>query len=247
MKQRYDRYVFSAKEWAYITLQIIALSLILNYLFYRSIWGVLLILPAGWIYLKEQQRRKLGSLRQKLYYHFKDAVSALHTAIRTGYSLENALHEAYLDLLHTYGKSDVMVRELHAMCNQIQLKVSVEDLFTDLGNRSRIEDIETFAHVIRIAKRTGGNLDQVLQDIWRTLSEKIDTKQEIDAGIAAKKYEQTIMSLMPAGIILYLQLTFPSLLSEMYTTSVGRIVMSICLIVYGAAYLLGTKIVDIEV
>lgn len=247
MKQRYDRYVFSAKERAYIALQIIALSLVLNYLFYRSIWGMLLILPAGWIYLKEQQRRKLRSLRQKLYYHFKDVVSALHTAIRTGYSLENALHEAYLDLLHTYGKSDIMVQELRAMCNQIQLKVSVEDLFTDLGSRSRIEDIETFAHVIRIAKRTGGNLDQVLQDIWRTLSEKIDTKQEIDAGIAAKKYEQTIMSLMPAGIILYLQLTFPSLLSEMYTTFVGRIVMSICLVVYGAAYLLGTKIVDIEV
>lgn len=247
MKQRYDRYVFSAREWTYIALQIIALSLILNYLFYRSIWGMLLILPAGWIYLKEQQRRKLRILRQKLYYHFKDAVSALHTAIRTGYSLENALHEAYLDLLHTYGKSDVMVRELHAMYNQIQLKVSVEDLFTDLGSRSRIEDIETFAHVIRVAKRTGGNLDQVLQDIWRTLSEKIDTKQEIDAGIAAKKYEQTIMSLMPAGIILYLQFTFPSLLSEMYTTPIGRIVMSMCLAVYGAAYLLGTKIVDIEV
>jgi len=140
-----------------------------------------------------------------------------------------------------------MVEEFHVMCNQLQLKVPVEDLFTDLGNRSKIEDIETFAQVIQIAKRTGGNLDQILQDIWKTLSDKIDTKHDIDAGIAAKKYEQTIMSLMPAGIILYLQLTFPTLLSEMYTSTAGNIVMSFCLAVYGAAYLLGNHIVDIEV
>lgn len=247
MRRRYDRYCFSTKEWFLLSLQAIGLSLILNYLFYRSIWGMLLIIPIGWFYLKEQKKRRLKKLRQQLHYHFKDGISALHTALRTGYSLENAVRESYLDLAHNYGKSDVMVEELNVMCNQLQLKVPVEDLFIDLGNRSKIEDIETFAQVIQIAKRTGGNLDQILQDIWKTLSDKIDTKHDIDAGIAAKKYEQTIMSLMPAGIILYLQLTFPTLLSEMYTTTAGNIVMSFCLVVYGAAYFLGNHIVDIEV
>lgn len=247
MKRRYDKYSFSPMEWCLVSLQAIGLTLLINYLFYRSLWGMLLIVPLGWYYLKDQKNRKLRKLRHQLHYHFKDGVSALHTALRTGYSLENAVRESYLDLLHTYGKSDVMVEELYMMCNQLKLKATVEDLFTDLGNRSKIEDIETFAEVIHIAKRTGGNLDQILQDIWRTLSEKIDTKQEIDAVIAAKKYEQAIMSLMPAGIILYLQFTFPALLSEMYTTAVGKIVMSCCLALYAVAYLLGNKIVDIEV
>lgn len=247
MKRRYDQYHFSVREWCIFIPQIIGLSFFLNYLFYRSIWGLILLFPVGWLYLREQKKYRLKKLRQQLHYHFKDSVSALHTALRTGYSLENAVKETYLDLLHTYGKKDPMVRELFIMCNQIKLKVPVEELFLDLGVRSHIEDIRTFAEVIQIAKRTGGNLDQILQSIWRTLSDKIETHQEIDAGIASKKYEQTIISCMPAGIILYLQICFPSLLSEMYTTSAGRIIMTVCLIVYAAAYLLGGKIVEIEI
>lgn len=247
MKRRYDCYRLSFKEFLFLLLQAAALSFVLNYLFFRSIFGLLLIFPVGWLYIRQQKKRRLKKLRQHLHYHFKDAVASLHTALRTGYSLENAIKEAYLDLLHTYGKSDIMVQELYLMCNQLQVKVSPEDLFADLGRRSKIEDIEDFAQVIQIAKRTGGNLDQILQDLWRTLSEKIDTLQEINAQIAAKKYEQTIMSVMPAGIILYLQLSFPSLLQDMYITSAGKLVMGGCLILYGTAYLIGTKIVDIEI
>lgn len=247
MKRRYDRYSLNLKELVFLILQAAALSLALNYLFFRSFFGLLLIFPVGWVYIRQQKKRKLKNLRRCLHYHFKDMVASLHTALRTGYSLENAIKEAYLDLLHTYGKSDIMVQELYLMCNQLQVKVSPEDLFADLGRRSRIEDIEDFAQVIQIAKRTGGNLDQVLQDLWRTLSEKIDTQQDINAQIAAKKYEQTVMSIMPAGIILYLQLSFPSLLQDMYITSTGKIVMGFCLILYGAAYLIGIKIVDIEI
>ena len=44
------------------------------------------------------------------------------------------------------------------------------------------------------------------------LGDKIDVKKEIEATLAAKKSEQMIMSLMPVGIILYLQMTSPGFL-----------------------------------
>ena len=44
------------------------------------------------------------------------------------------------------------------------------------------------------------------------LGDKIDVKKEIEATLAAKKSEQMIMSLMPAGIIVYLQMTSPGFL-----------------------------------
>lgn len=247
MKQRYDTYHFTRGEWLVYGLQAAALSLALNYLFYRSIPGMLLAVPVGWLYYRERRRLRERSIRQQLHYHFKDGVFAIHTALRAGYSLENAVEEACSDLKSMYGSQDVMVRELYLMCNQLKLKVPVEELFEDLGRRSGIDDIQNFAGVIQIAKRTGGNLDLILQDIWLTLSGKIETKQEIDASVASKRYEQSIMSLMPAGIILYLQVSFPELLESMYHSETGVLVMSVCLFVYGAAYLLGRKIVEIEV
>jgi shikimate kinase len=48
----------------------------------------------------------------------------------------------------------------------------------------------------------------MLHSSWRNLCEKLDTRQEIETVAAAARYEQMVMSLMPALIILYLRLTF---------------------------------------
>ena len=97
------------------------------------------------------------------------------------------------------------------------------------------------------AKRTGGDMNRVIQKVARMLGDKIDVKKEIEATLAAKKSEQMIMSLMPAGIIMYLQMTSPGFLSVLYGNPFGIAAMSICLVIYATAYWLGRKIVDIEV
>ena len=75
----------------------------------------------------------------------------------------------------------------------------------------------------------------------------LDVKKEIEATLAAKKSEQMIMSLMPAGIILYLQLASPGFLDILYGNPFGICAMTVCLTVYGAAYWMGKRIVEIEV
>lgn len=79
------------------------------------------------------------------------------------------------------------------------------------------------------------------------LGDKIEVKKEIEATLAAKKSEQMIMSLMPAGIILYLQLTSPGFLQVLYGNAFGVCAMTACLGIYILSYWLGKKIVDIEV
>ena len=117
----------------------------------------------------------------------------------------------------------------------------------DFGDRCQIEDVENFAEVFYTAKRTGGDMDKIIQKVARMLGDKIDVKKEIEATLAAKKSEQMIMSLMPAGIIFYLQLSSPGFLSVLYGNPFGICAMSICLGIYVFAYCLGMKIVDIEV
>lgn len=53
------------------------------------------------------------------------------------------------------------------------------------------------------------------------LGDKIDVRKEIETTLSAKKAEQMIMSLMPAGIILYLQLTSPGFLEVLYGNPFG--------------------------
>ena len=110
-----------------------------------------------------------------------------------------------------------------------------------------VEDIENFASVFYTAKRTGGDMGNVIQKVSRMLGDRIDVKKEIEATLAAKKSEQLIMSLMPVGIIFYLNLTSPGFLDVLYGNPFGICAMSVCLAIYSGACWMGRKIVDIEV
>ena len=175
------------------------------------------------------------------------ALTSLSVAVQAGYSVESAVKTCVRDLERLYGKGTDIVEEFRYIESQQHISVPLEELFLDLGERSQIEDIENFASVFYTAKRTGGDMNRVIQKVSRMLGDKIDVKKEIEATLAAKKSEQMIMSLMPVGIILYLQMTSPGFLSVLYGNPFGIAAMSICLVIYAAAYWLGRRIVDIEV
>ena len=78
-------------------------------------------------------------------------------------------------------------------------------------------------------------------------TELVQALKEIEATLAAKKSEQMVMSIMPAGIICYLKLTSPGFLDVLYGNPFGICAMTVCMVIYGLSYWLGVKIVDIEV
>ncbi len=243
-KTIYTAYRFSRKEiLKYGALGILTGSVIV-WLVYHSLMAVpvVIIVTVWYLLMTNQKLRK--ERQQKLQYHFRDFLSSVHTSMAAGYSLENSVKSAASDLEKLHGPADDLVRELKDMQWQMSYQRPVEQLFRDLGERSDVEDIRQFGEILMIAKRTGGNMDQVLESTWRNLGEKIDTAREIDALVASKKYEQKLMSLMPAGVIVYLKLTFPGFLDKMYGNLTGALIMTVCLGVYLAAFFLGRNMTE---
>lgn len=247
MKQDYEEYHFTVREFAIYLAQSLLLCALADYLFYQSIWVLIFLVPVPYFYLKMKKHQKIRERKRKLNYQFKDALNALSVAVQAGYSVENAVSACTRDLERLYSWEDDILREFHYIEAQQRVSVPVEELFLDFGNRCRIEDVENFAAVFYTAKRTGGDMEGILQKVARMLGDKIDVKREIETTLAAKKTEQLIMSLMPAGIILYLQLTSPGFLNVLYGNPFGICAMTVCLCVYAGAYWLGRRIVDIEV
>ena len=217
------------------------------WIYYRSWVAVILLIPAGvWYYIQlldECIKRK----EQEFLVQFKELIQTFSSLLNTGYSVENAVSACARDLERLYPKDTDILKEFHYMESQLKVSVPVEELFLGFADRCCLEDVENFAAVFHTAKRTGGDMNRIIQTSARMLGDKIDVKKEIESTLAAKKAEQTIMSLMPAGIILYLKLTSPDFLSVLYGNPFGICAMTLCLGIYGMSYWLGHKIVDIEV
>ena len=243
----YDHYDFTFRETLKYLSQGIALCIAADYFFYKNVWVLLLLAPLPFFYMKWRKQQLIRQRRKNLNYQFKDALTSMSVAVQAGYSVESAVTACVRDLERLYDKEADIVKEFRYIENQKHVSVPLEELFLDLGERSQVEDIENFASVFYSAKRTGGDMNKVIQKVARMVGDKIDVKKEIEATLAAKKSEQMVMSLMPAGIILYLQLTSPGFLSVLYGNPFGIAAMTICLGIYVAAYWLGRRIVDIEV
>lgn len=247
MKQDYNEYHFSKGETVKYLMESLMICGIMDYLFYQNLWLMILTIPISILFFRIKRKQAVKERKKTLNYQFRDALNAMSVSVQAGYSVENAVKASAEDLERLYPKNADILTEFHYMESQLRVSVPVEELFRSFGERSGIEDIQNFAAVFYTAKRTGGDMNKIIQSSARMLGDKIDVKKEIDATLAAKKAEQMIMSLMPAGIILYLKLTSPGFLSVLYGNPFGVCAMTLCLGIYGFSYWMGQKIVAIEV
>lgn len=246
-KINYENYRLSWQQILLYLAESVLLCAAVNYLFYKNPMLYPLMIPVPIWYIK-QKKKYLGMLRRKrLHYQFRDVLAAVQVGISSGYSLENALREAKKDVERIYGKDAEMAKELAFMEAQLLHSVSVETLLYDLGNRSQVDDIINFSDILIQSGKLGGNMKEILRNCITSIEERIDVKKEIDAGLASRKMEQKIMSVIPMGIILYLQFISPDFMKILYGNPAGICIMTLCLGVYLTAYGWGARMVDIEV
>jgi Flp pilus assembly protein TadB len=247
MKIDYYQYRLTIKEMIRFWSEGLGICIVVNFLCYRLLWVFVITVPFTIFYLKLKKQTLIQKRRERLRGQFKDAIHALRISINAGYSMENAIGACLKDLRSIYDQQEPIIQEFLYIQKQMSFSVSIEALFMDLGNRSQLEDIQNFAEIYAMASKSGGNLNAILGKTTKMIEEKIETGKEITASIAAKRVEQTIMSIVPCGIILYVQLTSPGFMDVLYGNMVGIVVMTGCLILYLLAFWLGKTMIEIEV
>ena len=169
MKQNYAEYHFSKTEILKYLIQSILLCGAMDYLFYQNWWLMLLTVPVTVLFMRLKKKGLIRERKRKLNYQFKDALNALSVAVQAGYSVENAVAACSRDLERLYPKETDIVKEFHYIETQLRVSVPVEELLLSLGDRSGIEDVENFAAVFYTAKRTGGDMNRIIQTSARCL------------------------------------------------------------------------------
>ena len=216
-------------------------------LFYDSWIAVLLLLPLAFPWFVHQKLIEKRRNTRLVGIQFRDAIASVLTGLKAGYSVENAFVEACRDMDLLYGKNSLISGYFHGIRKGIGNNVPLEKLIYKLGRDTENTDIRDFAEVFAVAKRSGGNLKEIIEKTIFVISKKMDVEKEIDVLISAKRMESRIMNLVPFFIIFYITLTSPGFFSPLYHNLFGIILMTVCMVFYAAAYLLSERIVNIDV
>uniref|UniRef100_UPI0040579B5B type II secretion system F family protein n=1 Tax=Agathobacter sp. TaxID=2021311 RepID=UPI0040579B5B len=243
----YKIYVLSLQELCFTGMISVAISGVISFLFYQSVWGMA-ILPVVFIFFKRlEEKRRLLNRKEKLHQQFMEGLKALENALQAGYSMENAWIEAEKELGGLYGKTSDFYRELEEINRLVKNNVPIEKLIEDFAMRTGIDDAEQFAAVFRYGKRSGANWGKIIQTSIYRIQEKYEMKKQVDAMLAGKKMEMYVMCVMPLFLLFFLRLTSREYMECLYHNLSGILCMSIALAGYVGAVVLADKTLKIQV
>ncbi len=246
-KKNYWQQDIRKREYLKAVLQGSLIICVVSYLFYGTWVCAILFSPYLIRYIKSWEKqvikKKQGLFRQQ----FKEAIQSLSAALNVGYSVENAMRETVRDLQGIYRTEDLILKEFALMIRQLQMNMPVETVLKEFAARTGDEDVQTFVTVFAMAKRSGGDSMEIIRNVARQMSEKIDVEREIDTLMSAKKLELKIMTAIPFAMMGYLKISFPEFLDVLYGNTAGIIIMSVCLVIYLVSYEWGRRMVEIEV
>lgn len=235
------------KEWGLIIIRSLGITGVTAWLYYRSVFMILPLIPMFVWHMKMLAKELEKKKETQFLLQFKEAIQAISSALNTGYSVENAVREAKKELQLIYTEEDRISKELAVMVRKIRLQIPIEQIFQELADQVQTEDVRSFVTVFAAAKKSGGDMIAIIRSTVQQIGDKIDVKREIDTLLAAKKYEFRVMSVIPYGMIGYMNLSFSEFMDGLYGNALGIGVMSGCLAIYLGAYYLGFKMIEIEV
>ena len=228
-------------------IEAVGFLLIAGYIFYDAPWIGLLFSPYIFFYVKKGMQRYRIRQQERMAVEFKAGMQAVVSSLTAGYSIENSFRESLEELRMIYGSRTLIYKGFSRIVNRLNLNMNIEDAFDEFAKECEVEEIDIFAQILHYAKRSGGNLIEIIRATTETISEKIDVKREIQTIISAKQFEQKIMNYVPMGIILYMRVSASEMFEKVYGNVAGVLIMTGCLLIYFLARMIAEKIVDIKV
>lgn len=223
------------------------ISALLLYFFYDSMYVFFPALFCSYFYCMFQKRELAKKRQRKLELEFKEWILIVSSKLQAGYGIENAFTKAGKELGNMFDDESDLRRETENLERLIENNVTIERALQDLARRSGVENIADFAEVFIAAKRSGGNLNEMILSTSEIIMMKIDTQREIETILHGRKMEQRIMCFIPFGMILYIRITSPGYFDPLYHNILGIIVMSICLGLYLISVGMSFRLVAIDV
>ncbi len=240
----YSRYEMSRREKAVYSVVPLAIIFFVSFLCYDNFFFSVILLPYIPIYISAKRKKLIAERRWKLNIQFGDSIACMSAALEAGYSVENAVREAYTDMKMSYSEEDMIMEEYRFIMSSIMNSRTIEEAFGELAERSGLEDIKSFADIFATAKRTGGNVIHIIRETSKVIRTRVELKRELKTIISAKKYESDIMKFVPVFLILYLRVCSPDMIASLYGNIKGILFMTAVLVIYLVLCRISDRLVD---
>jgi tight adherence protein B len=205
-----------------------------------SPWWALFALAIPY-FAREWVLRTLAHRRKRFAEQLPDALQVIASALRSGHSFAGAL------AVVVESASEPMKSEMQRVVADEQHGVPVQNSLLVVADRMASRDLEQLAMVAELQRESGGNAAEVIDRVAETVRERFDLKRLVETLTMQGRMTRWIVSALPIGIVLILQIEDPHYLHPLIQSTAGKILLGFAVVWAVAGSLVIKKIVEIEV
>jgi tight adherence protein B len=183
------------------------------------------------------RKRRVKAFAQQL----GDALTLAANSLRTGYSFTQSFDMVAREMLPPISV------EFARTVKETNLGIPMEDALVSMAKRVNSKDFDLVITSVLIQRQVGGNLAEILDNIARTIRERVRIRNEIKTLTAQGRISGLIVGLLPFGLSLSIYVINPEYISLLFVHPVGRMLLAGALAGQLVGILLIRRIVAIEV
>lgn len=200
-------------------------------------FGLVVGLFAPRFWLKSQWKTRITELDSQ--------VEEAMIYMANSFKANPALPDAMQDVCNSMGPP--LTQEFNVMLKEYKLGTPLDMALINMQRRVPARNLQLAIAALLIGRTVGGNIPKILEDIAGTIRESYRLERVIDTQTAQGKMQAWVMGLMPAAVIGLFYLMDPELISPLFETFAGFLILSAAAVfnIIGVIFIL--KIVRIQV
>jgi tight adherence protein B len=165
--------------------------------------------------------RVLRARRQKKFGgQFPDALDTIVRSLRAGHPVPVAVAMVGQEMPDPIGSEFGMVSD--EVTYGADLETALHSLYCRIGS----EDLPLFVTAVGIQSSTGGNLGEILANLSSVIRERFKMRRKIRALAAEGRASAMILSALPIGLFLVIQVTSPEFYASVWHESLTRLLLA---------------------
>ena len=170
----------------------------------------LAVLP--WWRVASRRRTRIERIERQ----FPEALDLMGRAMRAGHAFPSAVKMVADEM------ADPMGRDFRILFDEMNYGVPTNDALAHLAVRVPVPDVSYFVVAVMIQRESGGNLAELLDKISTIVRERLKLLGEVRTLSAEGKLSAIILTALPFGVALVVNLVNPEFMQVLWTDPMGQ-------------------------
>jgi tight adherence protein B len=192
---------------------------------------------APFIYLRIQSTKRMQRFTEQLV----NALDMMSRSLKAGHSLVAAIQTVGNELPEP-------IRGLFRSVYEEQAYgLSIKDALAHMVERMNTTDLKFFVTAVNIYREIGGNLSEILENLSKTIRERIKIRRQVKVYTAQARLSGYILAALPIVTALFFYFMAPDYIGELVEAKIGRFFIAAAVVAQIIGFFVIRKIIDIKI